>query len=92
MPFFVVHYLKVPPQRHPIARQTGRGIKYLLYVKNLIHALLACCMLYHDIVDRILSAPDWMTKVNQYLKWFTRLIVIKGVLKGHYVHKERLTK
>ena len=70
--------------RHPIARPSGRAMGCVLWVEILFDVMsksLTCCMKYHVISDRVITASDWTLTIC------TRHIVLMAEFWSvHYVH------
>ena len=58
-----VNFLQYPHNTYPIARPSGRGKGFVLWVSSLIHLLLLSleyCVWYRHQLDRVITALDCM--------------------------------
>ena len=67
-----VNFLKNVNRRHPIARQFGRGMGYLLWNRNLIDILpqfLQPLMQCLSILDRVIMTAHYITLTSWWVRW-----------------------
>ena len=62
-----VNFLRCPHKIRPIARPLGRGMGCILWVQTVIYTppqSLQWCMQYRVILDRVITAPDWIFQAS----------------------------